>query len=393
MRSPFTLPAFGECVPAKLCAGSGDERVRRVARSLLDGGVLQSGDWRGDVPSSLSAGIARLIEESGVNTWRFFQMEAFFSTAVETHMEDLFSLETMHLEETVRLDGVANVPREPGMWGFKHDPYLPLPRAHIGARLADVETRYPGAGYAVMGVLSEVIEQFGGMTPRRAHELATDWKDMACDPELEGEEYTQETGQVCPTAFRHEMPLRAYKCQMSARVLQRALERAEVAEPHSHTCDALEMALSLTRRVQSARRRFKRGDLAKEPVFHLHAESVVPLFLSWGESDCSTDVGDSFLNDLSGYDGDCTDVVWYSDFDARSPAQTVAAAKRFVESLRMLSMCDQLLFFLHSTQVAPTKIKRPRRAKSLLQVLEALDAKIEVQAVQPRVEERVRCRI
>lgn len=420
----ITLPAFAGEVPPSIewhNGAQGTGALARIAQTLLDAGVLQDGDWQGNLSDTLHAGLVRWAhEECGAAKLAHITLNLTFCDDADDDAD--FSAVRWH----ERFGGRKDQPIGALLMTTAPYPY----DAHeviVGATISKIEAFGRGAGFAILGLIDVVcLMTMPIATPRWAygaagcygsfHVTSEEWRERRWDHGYSDDENEADendvTGLVTEDSFFRAIPLDAVRevedgpegpgIEMESvwnarqrRRVQRALKNVQavialdkpprdgfpfVPSPREQLRDVLEQALELDGLFKAARAQFPSDDLALTLNHNLlsfnHADWPVAV-LRWSKTDpiprllddhhesIGEGGGVSYLEDEESGEGE--PVVFTRGWQL-AQAEGVGALQTAVGALgmtlRLMVALDKLLSLLDSREdVPPHPFRRPPKKR------------------------------
>lgn len=301
-----------------------------IAEALLDAGILQNGDWQGDLTASVNAGLARWFAEIGAAKLDYVHVEFEYSNdlaAMGISLENWFGTRES-CEENGAIGGFAFYNRG-------------VVEATVGLMIKRIEAVHLGAGYSVLAILSQAVwATVGGATPAWAEYQVSSWAE-----EFGDEATIEDEGLLTLSKFHETCPQAACTSRIDIRAVaaaRRALERDFLTyhDPSNLAAlQALEAAVRLLWRVRTLLRHERANDIAdiKEYV-------DIALAIRWRADDEIIHVADDHYEAFQNCG--CTSHVWLAAFRPDKPEEIRKAADQLAEVVPILVLIEKLLSVL-----------------------------------------------
>lgn len=341
----LTLPAFSAEVPGRLTTRSNRAENAAFAEVLLDAGVLRSEDWCGDVAESIKGGLSRWYDaipsrSKTANRWRFFDLGFFACDDFDATLGDQFD-ECDTDEWGLRYNGDPGKPFSG--FGFGIGAWT---EAVVGSTVRRIEKRLPGAGYALLSLAQSATElMIGCGGPSWAYNFKADYFDHGYATDEEAEE----SGYPTLTQMERDLPEAA---RSWARPDDELLEQAAGMRWQGGLREAFRAAIA-------AQEMLDEGGLSGHEDF-IQSWPYLPVRVCWTKGDVVESVFDEY-HDMLSNDGGGRDICYFRGFQAGAEGEIspTAAAEAIQRCMRMLDLCDAMLYGLTDKALMTTTTYSP----------------------------------
>lgn len=359
----LALPRLGAAVPRVVRLSGSEAGAAGIARALLAAGILQESDWCGDASASLESGLQRWVRDLGGDRLKWCGLAVCYTDCVG---EDLYGLSGPAWRE--RMPG-AKVPVVAGApVGWLAVAQGEFGQVCAGARVQELERVWPGAGFAVLYLLTRLFAAtFAVATPAWTLWHLEDWGWLEVteqdDPDALTLDrfYQQIPMQACGQPWNREL-------KDTDRVLATALKMAQRPKHRS----ILEQALSLHQALEAnqAAGGFRDDTWAFTP--EESSDQELAGMVRWSADDPIERVTDDY-REMLWQSGCGTDLLYARGFQLADPASVVTAAQEFRRLLEIGVGALLLAQELHLER-KPTRIRVPRprvevRPRALVEIL------------------------
>jgi hypothetical protein len=294
-----------------------------LTEALLKAGVLEPSDWNGDLMESVHQGITRWVNvELGAGEVSCLDLVVGFSNDIgETWSGMAEEFWRSGREE-------AGEPENEEPVGCFYIASREMTAVNLETRVLELESVSQGAGYAVLGAVSEALgDTIGAATFWWAQEQVAHYAYFP-------EEVEQEDNVLA--VFNRTIPEKAYMAQIDTPSIQKALRKRNLSETHR---TVFKEALALSEIIKS-------NITLNDMVDFEETESVMPILFVWDTTkDPMVQIVDEF-HDLMMQSGAASDVLWFAGWQMHRPDWIAFSIERLKRILDVIVRADRLLRFL-----------------------------------------------
>lgn len=299
-------------LPWRYTVRQGGASAGRIADKLLGEGIVRSEDWHGDLPSTITYGLNRwlnevhemdrleILEPNFVITDNPEELESDLTGPLDFH--ELLDDVKRHGKSVVQ--GSLNGPMCAFALTVDNWSYIKAER-----QIRMLEGLAPGAGYALLGLVDRALaHSIMGFLPCTALGLVEMWDYNVEDYYAQGEVPDEDHDILTVSNFLKHTPEAVCMATYSSKPLRQAKAAAKAIDPamlRHHRRDIIVEALALGRKLGTERIRWEEVNHMSYPG----VESLRSVTIGWNDEDWISRVYDDWADQLS-QTAEYTPVAW-----------------------------------------------------------------------------------